>query len=59
MELMKPNDLGEVTGGAQKRDKYVSAFYCEYCGKTIHLNMIYSLERARKEHNAQFHPQVR
>ena len=59
MEQLKPQDLNNITGGANARDKYVSAFYCEYCGKTIHLNMIYSLERARKEHNAQFHPQVR
>lgn len=55
------SDLEKVTGGVIKkkgRDKYVSAFYCEYCAKTIHLNGVYSLERAKKEHNAKFHPQV-
>ena len=26
---------------------------------TIHLNMVYSLERAKKEHNAKFHPEIR
>ena len=53
-------ELSKVTGGAgRQRDKFVSAFYCEYCRKTIHLNMVYSLERAKKEHNAKFHPQVR
>jgi hypothetical protein len=52
-------DLNEVTGGAgRQKDKYVSAFYCEYCEKTIHLNMVYSLERAKKEHNTKFHPLV-
>ena len=51
-------DLSEVAAGKGKRDKYVSAFYCELCGKTIHLNMVYSLDRARKEHNAKFHPYV-
>ena len=49
------DDLRLVAGG-KKADRYVSAFYCEYCQKTIHLNMIYSLERAKKEHNKQFHP---
>ena len=27
--------------------------------ETIHLNMVYSLERAKKEHNAKFHPEIR
>ena len=58
-EAINLDDLSAITGGAQKREKYVSAFYCEYCGKTIHLNMVYSLDRARKEHNAKFHPQIR
>ena len=55
MEKINPDLLDQVVGGA-KRDKYVSAFYCEYCKKTIHLNMVYSLDRAKKEHNAKFHP---
>ena len=57
--LLESADLDQVTGGKtmkNKREKYVSAFYCEYCGKTIHLNAVYSLERAKKEHNAKFHP---
>ena len=55
-EALNLDDLGSISGGAKKREKFVSAFYCEYCGKTIHLNMIYSLERAKQEHNARFHP---
>ena len=58
-EPLNPEELSKINGGAMKKDKYVSAFYCEYCGKTIHLNMVYSLERARKEHNAKFHPQIK
>ncbi len=58
MEKINPELLDQVVGGA-KREKYVSAFYCEYCKKTIHLNMVYSLERAKKEHNARFHPEVK
>ena len=53
------DELSKVSGGANQRDKFVSAFFCEYCGKTIHLNMSCSLERARKEHNAKFHPQLK
>ena len=56
---VRPEELAQVTGGAKKREKYVSAFYCEYCCKTIHLGTVYSLERAKKEHNAKFHPGVR
>ena len=56
---LDPEALAQVSGGTKQREKYVSAFYCEICKKTIHLNMIYSLERARKEHNAKFHPGVR
>ena len=57
-EHMTAEALDKVSGGKSTRDRYVSAFYCEYCGKTIHLNMIYSLERAKKEHNAKFHPEI-
>ncbi len=60
MAAISPEELSKVTGGAGRpKDKYVSAFYCEHCGETIHLNMIYSLERAKKEHNAKFHPEIR
>ena len=58
--LTKLNEesLNQVNGGKIK-EKYVSAFYCEYCKQTIHLNGVYSLERAKKEHNAQYHPTIR
>ena len=62
MEKLDLDALAKASGGAKKRDpqdKYVSAFYCEYCGKTIHLNMIYSLGRAKAEHNTKFHPNVK
>ena len=59
VQKLNMDELDRVSGGDGKRDRYVSAFYCEYCQKTIHLNMVYSLERAKKEHNAKFHPQVR
>ena len=57
------SDLDRVVGGVSrdtmKREKFVSAFYCEQCGKTIHLNTVYSLERAKKEHNTKVHLQAR
>ncbi|MCR5136316.1 MAG: hypothetical protein K6C12_04390 [Oscillospiraceae bacterium] len=59
MEKIRNEDLDKVTGGAAQREKYVSAFYCEYCGKTIHLNFVRALDKARAEHNAKFHPQLR
>ena len=52
------DDLGKVTGGVNGKTRYVSAFYCEYCDKTIKLNMVASLERAKKEHNTKFHPEI-
>ena len=51
--------IGGVSRDSSRREKFVSAFYCELCGKTVHMNMIYSLDRARKEHNAKEHPLVR
>ena len=56
-ESMKLEDeqLEKVSGG-MKRNRYGSAFYCEYCKKTIHLNFVRELEKAKKEHNAKFHP---
>ena len=62
MEKLDLQQLNEVTGGkgeAGKREKYVSAFFCEACGATIRLNGVYTLERARKEHYAKFHPGMR
>ena len=50
------NVIGGVSRDQSKREKFVSAFYCEACGKTVHMGMIYSLDRAKKEHNAKFHP---
>ena len=54
MEKLNEGKLETVTGG--KREKYVSAFYCEYCRKTIHLPGVYSLEKAKRDHNIKFHP---
>ena len=60
VSLMDESALENVIGGISrdtaKREKFVSAFYCEACGKTIHLNMIYSIDRAKKEHYAKVHP---
>ena len=48
--------LNEVTGGAGgNRPKYVSSFFCEKCGKTIRLNGVYTLERAKKLHDEKEH----
>lgn len=60
MEKIDLEKLSQVTGGTEIREKkkYVSAFFCEYCGKTIHLNGVYDLERAKKEHNAKVHPNL-
>ena len=58
--LMDENSLENVIGGVSrdtaKREKFVSAFYCEACRETIHLNMVYSLDRAKKEHYRKVHP---
>ena len=59
MEKLDLQELGKVSGGAGKREKYVSAFFCEACGATIRLNGVYTLERAQKEHYAKIHPGVR
>lgn len=59
MEKLEMKDLEQVTGGLTqpaRRPKYVSAFFCEYCGATIHLNGVYSLDRAKAEHNRKYHP---
>ena len=55
MEKLSDRQAEQVTGG-RKREKYVSAFYCEYCQKTIRLPGVYSLDRAKREHNAKYHP---
>lgn len=59
-ESMKLEDelLEKVSGGV-KRSKYGSAFYCEYCKKTIRLNFVRELDKAKKEHNAKIHPGIR
>ena len=62
MEKLDLQQMSEVTGGmgnTGKREKYVSAFFCEACGATIRLNGVYTLERARKEHYAKIHPGLR
>ena len=43
------------TAGGAIRPKYVSSFFCEKCGKTIHLNGVYTLERAKEEHERKEH----
>ena len=55
---MNPEELNSISGGNMIRDKYISSFYCEYCGKTVRLNMVSSLERALREHNKKVHPQM-
>ena len=59
-EALKLDDeqMEKVSGGV-RRNKYVSAFYCEYCKKTIRLNFVRELDKAKKEHNAKFHPGIR
>ena len=46
--------LTGVAGGAG-RPKYVSSFFCEKCGRTIHLSGVYTLERAVREHEQKEH----
>ena len=60
MEKIDLEKLSQVTGGTEihEKKKYVSSFFCEYCGKTIRLNGVYDLERAKKEHNANVHPNL-
>ena len=57
MEKLNEENLEAVSGGA-KREKYVSAFYCEYCRKTIHLPGVHSLENAKKDHMTKYHPTI-
>ena len=56
---LSAESLKNVTGGIGLKDRYVSSFYCEYCGKTLKLNMVSSVERAQKEHNEKVHPQLK
>ena len=57
MDKLNEQQMETVAGG-RIRQKYVSAFYCEYCRETIHLSGVYSLERAKKEHDAKYHPEL-
>lgn len=57
MEKLNEEKLEAVSGG-KIREKYVSAFYCEYCRETIHLPGVYSLEKAKKDHMKKFHPSL-
>lgn len=52
--VLEDEKLAEASGGAI-HPKYVSSFFCEKCGKTIHLNGVYTLDRAVKEHEQQVH----
>ena len=48
--------LNAVSGGVGgNRPKYVSSLFCEKCGKTIRLNGVYTLERAKKLHDEKEH----
>ena len=53
-KTIKDEKLENVSGGAI-RPKYVSSFFCEKCGKTIHLSGVYTLERAKEEHERKEH----
>ena len=53
-KMLKDEKLENVSGGAI-RPKYVSSFFCEKCGKTIYLNGVYTLERAKEEHERKEH----
>ena len=53
-KILKDEKLENVSGGAI-RPKYVSSFFCEKCGKTIRLNGVYTLERAKEEHERKEH----
>ena len=59
VDALRPLDDGSldaVSGGAGgNRPKYVSSFFCEKCGKTIRLNGVYTLERAKKLHDEKEH----
>ena len=46
--------LSAVSGGAG-RPRYVSSFFCEKCGRTIHLSGVYTLDRAMREHEQKEH----
>ena len=53
-EMLGDDKLNQVSGGVI-RPKYVSSFFCEKCGKTIHLNGVYTMERAIQEHEKKEH----
>ena len=53
-EMLSDEKLNQVSGGAV-RPKYVSSFFCEKCGKTIHLNGIYTLDKAIRDHEQKEH----
>ena len=53
-KMLKDEKLENVSGGAI-RPKYVSSFFCEKCGKTIHLNGVYTLDKAIRDHEQKEH----
>ena len=56
IRALDDGSLDAVTGGVGgNRPKYVSSFFCEKCGKTIRLNGVYTLERAKKLHDEKEH----
>ena len=52
--MLGDEKLNQVSGGAI-RPKYVSSFFCEKCGKTIHLNGVYTLDKAIRDHEQKEH----
>ena len=50
MEKIDLEKLSQVTGGTEihEKKKYVSSFFCEYCGKTIRLNGVYDLGQRKQ-----------
>ncbi len=59
IKKLASDDLDQVIGGVTypaKRQKYVSAYYCPICGRTEHLNGVYTPERAKAEHDRKYHP---
>ena len=52
-EMLGDDKLNQVSGAV--RPKYVSSFFCEKCGKTIHLNGVYTLDKAIRDHDQKEH----
>ena len=56
LHALDDDSLNAVSGGVGgNRPKYVSSFFCEKCGRTIRLNGVYTLDRAKKLHDEREH----